>query len=388
MWANHNRPGSHSAEDWKAVTQYWIDNYFGMKEYYRIDDKPVVVIWSPSNIRRDVGGTEEAAKLYAMSQAMAKEAGYKGIYFVAMFDHESKFGYEALKKEGYDAATSYHGFQVAQRRSGKRWFDFQEVVDTSPELWEREEADSGAMEYFPIVDSGWDSRPWHGGQSLVVSGRTPEKFGALCRKAKAFAKKHGSRIIAIGPCNEWGEGSYIEPYSEYGFGDLDALREAFCEPGDYPPNLVPEDLRRGPYDLPLPQEKTSWDFDKKQDVDDWSCSGIRKSHGEGTFVGEAYGGDPTMTSPPVRFGAGRFSKLVIRMRCDRESTGQLFWATSSQKTCENNSVHFKIAGDNEFHEYVLDLASQPGWRGVITTLRLDPVHTADRRFEIDCLRLE
>ena len=276
MWANHNRPGSHSAEDWKKVTQYWIDQYFGMEEYYRIDGKPVVVIWSPSNIRRDVGGPEEAAKLYAMSQAMAKKAGYKGIYFVAMFAHESKFAYDTLKKEGYDAATSYHGFQVAQRRSGKRRFDFQEVVDTSPELWAREEADSGEMEYFPIVDSGWDSRPWHGSKALSISGRTPEKFEALCRKAKDFAEEHGSRIIAIGPCNEWGEGSYIEPYSEYGFGDLDALRKAFCKPGDYPPNLVPEDIGRGPYDLPLPKEKTSWEFNDAAEIDNWSCGGIRQ----------------------------------------------------------------------------------------------------------------
>lgn len=388
MWANHNRPGSHSMEDWRAVTQYWIDHYFGMDEYYRIDGKPVVVIWSPSNIRRDVGGTEEAARLYAMSQEMAKAAGYKGIYFVAMFSHENKFAYETLKREGYDAATSYHGFQVAQQRTGKRQFDFQEVVETSPELWAREEADSGEMEYFPIVDSGWDSRPWHGGQALVISGRTPQKFGALCRKAKAFAKEHGSRIITIGPCNEWGEGSYIEPYAEYVFGDLDAMREAFCPPGEFPPNLVPEDIGRGPYDLPLPEEKTAWEFDDEADVAAWSCGGIHKGHLDGTFAGESFGGDPIMTSPPIRVSAAQFSRLVLRMRCDGPSTGQLFWATPAAATCENNSIHLQVIGDGEFHDYTLDLAAHPGWRGLITSLRLDPVAGPGRKFDIDSLRLE
>ena len=56
MYANHNRPGSHSEEDQRAVTQYWIDNFFRMPEYYRIDDKPVVMYWSPAGLKRDMGG--------------------------------------------------------------------------------------------------------------------------------------------------------------------------------------------------------------------------------------------------------------------------------------------------------------------------------------------
>ncbi len=37
------------------------------------------------------------------------------------------------------------------------------------------------------------------------------------REAKDFVDARGRRIIALGPCNEWGEGSYIEPCAEYGF---------------------------------------------------------------------------------------------------------------------------------------------------------------------------
>ena len=78
MWANHNPPNTHSAEDWRKVTQYWIDHYFNMPEYYRIDNRPAVFIWAPQNVRHDLGGSGEAAKLYAMSQEMAKAAGYPG----------------------------------------------------------------------------------------------------------------------------------------------------------------------------------------------------------------------------------------------------------------------------------------------------------------------
>jgi hypothetical protein len=105
------------------------------------------------------------------------------------------------------------------------------------------------------------------------------------------------------------------------------MREAFCPPGEFPPNLVPEDIGRGPYDLPLPEEKTAWEFDDEADVAAWSCGGIHKRHLDGTFAGESFGGDPIMTSPPLRVSASEFSRLVLRMRCDGPSTGQLFWAT-------------------------------------------------------------
>ena len=73
----------------------------------------------------------------------------------------------------------------------------------------------------------------------MIHSRTPERFGRLCQAARNYAEKKGKKIVCIGPWNEWGEGSYIEPYAEYGFGDLDALRKAFCPPGDYPPQHHP-----------------------------------------------------------------------------------------------------------------------------------------------------
>lgn len=249
MWANHNPPGSHSPEDWRAVTQYWIDNYFAGDDYYRIDGRPAVFIWNPGGIRDDVGGSAEAAKLYALSQEMARKAGLPGIYFVAMHGHESTEKCKMLKAEGYEAFTSYHGFQLAQSRAGTQQFPFADVVATAEEVWADADAHSSGLAYFPIADTGWSSEPWHGGKALRVTGRTPALWGQLCRKARTYAETHGKSIICLGPWNEWGEGSYIEPYNEYGFGDLDAQREALCPPGNWPPNLIPADLGRGPYDL-------------------------------------------------------------------------------------------------------------------------------------------
>jgi hypothetical protein len=373
MWANHNPPNTHSLEDWRAVTQYWIDHYLGMEEYYRIDGRPAVFIWAPANVLRDVGGSDEAAKLYALSQKMARDVGLPGIYFVAMSSHESEPACRQLKAEGYEAFTSYHGFQLAAQRAGTRRFPFADVVETSPEVWEQADGRASGLLYIPIADTGWSSEPWHGSKSRVIYDRTPELFGKLCRAAREYAETTDKKIIAVGPVNEWGEGSYIEPYAEYGFEDLDQLRAAFCPPGDYPPNLIPADVGRGPYDLPPVEPKTAWEFDTDGDFEGWTPNGyLRAEVKDGLLVAETTGHDPILHGPGVQVEAASTRTLSIRMRSDADTTAQLFWATAKSSQGEPNSLHFAVIGDGQFHDYELDLGQSPRWRGLITSLRFDP----------------
>ena len=68
-----------------------------------------------------------------------------------------------------------------------------------------------------------------------------------------FAGQTGIKRFIFGPLNEWGEGSYIEPNLEYGFGMYEAIRETFREkPAEgWPMNFAPSDVGLGPYDLPI-----------------------------------------------------------------------------------------------------------------------------------------
>ena len=390
MWANHNRPNTHSPEDWKKVTQYWIDNYFDMEEYYRIDGRPVVFIWAPANIRRDVGGTEEATKLYAMSQEMARAAGHKGIYFAAMSSHESEASCKQLRAEGYEAFTSYHGFQLAEQEARSTHFGFEEVVRTSPRVWESADERAGDLLYMPIVDSGWASQPWHRGKARIISGRTPELFGQLCQEAAEYCDATGKKIITVGPVNEWGEGSYIEPYAEYGFGDLAALRKAFCSPGDYPPNIIPTDVGLGPYDLPPIVRKAAWEFNTDGDHEGWTANSRMKTEvAGGLLIGETMGPDPILSGPAVQIEAYATNSLTVRMRVDsKDDHAQLFWSTTTVGQSEATSAGFELIGDGEFHEYTVDLSRVKTWRGVVVSLRLDPVAGPGAKYAIDYIRFE
>jgi len=318
---------------------------------------------------------------------MARDAGLPGIYFVAMSSHESEAKCRELKAEGYEAFTSYHGFQLAQQRAGTRRFPFADVVETSPEVWAQADARASGLLYIPIADSGWSSEPWHGSKSLVIHDRTPELFGKLCREAREYADKTQKKIVAIGPVNEWGEGSYIEPYAEYGFQDLDQLRAAFCPPGDYPPNLIPSDVGRGPYDLPPAELKTVWEFNTGGDFEGWTPNGfLRAEVKDGLLVAESTGHDPILQGPGVQVEAAATGRLTIRMRADADTSAQFFWATTVSSQSEPNSVHFAVPGDGQFHDYDLDLSQSPRWRGLVTSLRFDPTSKPGVKIAVDYIR--
>lgn len=389
MWANHSQPGSHSLDDWRQVTQYWINHYLKKEEYHCIDGRPAVFIWSPQNIRVDLGGSEKVKQLYALSQQMARDAGLPGIYFVAMSSHSNAGNCRELKAEGFEAFTSYHGFQLAEHELGTTYFSFEDVVRTSPQVWKDCDERSSGLEYFPIIDTGWSSEPWHRRSARVIHGRTPERFGRLCQAACGYAEEKGKTIICLGPWNEWGEGSYIEPYAEYGFGDLDALREAFCPLGEYPPNIIPSDVGLGRYDLEFVGHKTSWEFDSEGNLDGWTPNGaLHVEVTDGVLKGRTTGPDPILNGPSVRIDTKQIHNLAIRMRSTRATQAQLYWGTTMLRPSEMTTVRFQVPGDNRWHEYRFDLREYQAWRGVVASLRFDPAMHMDTNFAVAYLRLE
>ena len=263
MWANHNGPGSHSIEDQRAVTKFWIENYFNTPEYYTIDGKPVVMIWTPAGMDDDVVMTERAKgntlsrgqgvkTLLDESRRLAIEAGYPGIYFIAMCWPEASTNpsdIQWLKDGGFDCTSQYRYMSPGEGGGDSYSFDFDKVVDSAI-VWDQKRLQTGILPFLPNLTSGWDDRPWN--NHLVIANRTVEKFRRLCENLKGYLAESGQKRIVIGPINEWGEGSYIEPNREFGFGMYEALRETFGkEPeGGWPQYYAPADVGLGPYDCP------------------------------------------------------------------------------------------------------------------------------------------
>ena len=79
----------------------------------------------------------------------------------------------------------------------------------------------------PGMFVGWDNTPRRGEKGRVCLGSTPEKFGEYIRQqinnARLNYKKDKLFIFAW---NEWAEGGYLEPDERYGYGYLEALKQA------------------------------------------------------------------------------------------------------------------------------------------------------------------
>jgi hypothetical protein len=256
MWANHNPPGTHSPEDWLKVASHWIEQYFTLPGYYRIDGKPAVFIWDPKGIRNDLGGSQAVREAFDKSKEMARAAGFGGITLIALGYDFSESHVQALTQEGYFGVTTYHEWGSGiDGQVDRKLFQYEDVVRESSEAWNRKNQMAGDLVYYPLVDTGWDSRPWHGHKSMVIQGRTPKLFEDLLGRANAFCKDNGKSLLILGPVNEWGEGSYIEPCTEFGFEMLEAVRRTFAtEPSEvWPVNVSPRDVGLGPYDFPSPQ---------------------------------------------------------------------------------------------------------------------------------------
>lgn len=387
MWANHNAPNTHSPEDWRAVTQEWIDRYFNLSAYQQIDGMPVVIIWAPYNIRRDLGGSEAVKKAFDESQEMARKAGYKGIAFIAMND-TSEGSIKACTAEGYMGISTYHEWGEAQDVTPNHRL-YEDVVKTVESSWTEKNAVATTLTYYPVVDTGWDSRPWHGDKSLVFTGRTPDLFEELLRKGKAFCEQNGKDIIVLGPANEWGEGSYIEPATEYDFDMYERVRKVFAkgDPATWPVNVAPSDVGRGPYDFPFVAATTDWTFDA--DAQGWSVMmGLGDFRAEGGALRfKTASTDPAIMVSLRGLRASEFPAAEVTMQVTGASstpmTAQLFWSMGGAAMTEATAVHVPLQTDGQMHTYRLDLAANPRWRGRISTLRFDPCSVKDVEVVID-----
>lgn len=377
LYANHNPPGSHSAQDFEALTRFWIENYFKRANYLRVQGKPVVVFFAPGNPIKDMG-TENVRKSFDNMRKMCQDAGVEGLYLVACSGPDPKW-LPQLKACGYDAVSCYNwiafpnmtGEELAQKNA-----PYAKVAAGYANGW-KELAATNELKVIPPVSGGWDSRPWHGAQAQVRYGRTPEVFKRHLEDCKRFLDEQEQepklKMAFIEAWNEWGEGSYIEPHQEFGFGYLEAIRQVFAPNSPRPDEALPEELGRGPYDVPEPAYATNWDFRQAANTLQWSgnVSNLRIENGALMFT--TSGQDPILLSPGLRIHAAEWPVLKLRVKAARDLKGQVFWATASGLPhAESRRCDFDIKGDDAFHDIAVKLSVHPRWRGLISNLRLDP----------------
>ena len=393
LWCDHKATDVRSLDDMRRLARHWVDDLFSLESYYRIDGRPVVAVFAPGSLRTSLGGSEGVRAALDSAQTMAREAGHPGILFLSSGNNFGAGSARQLAAEGYGGATTYHEVGTDYHDCpNQQMRSYRKQVSTVPAAWRRKVRSAPDFRYLPVVDSGWDSRPWHGWSGSVVHGRTVPLFETWLREGREFCREHEIDVLVLGPLNEWGEGSYLEPCTEFGFGMYEAVRRVFAEgaPESWPRNLGPRDVGLGPYGLDMTAGHTRWGFDAGSEG--WSAGmGCAIGVDDGTLRIQSTTDDPALTCA-VGVEAREIAAFVVRMRCSggtpKPNYAQVFWATEDEPISGKAVLGFLFDDGPEFREYRVDVAAHPRWRGRVVQLRFDPCCEEGVLVEIDEMRLE
>ena len=253
MWANHDvdltwdkrnagKPndvliweGSVSREEFEKICRKVIDSYFSHSSYYKIDGKPVFMIYDIDNLIQGMGGVEKTKDALEWFRKETVKSGFKGLDLQLTLRGRN---YSVTGPAGDKVGTQE---QIVDRLgfNGLTHYQFVHFVNIDrdyPEIMEDVKKEFNVLDkeykipYYPHISVGWDNNPrFEMFRSGIVKNNTPGNFEKALREAKNYVDTHPDQapLITINSWNEWTETSYLMPDNVYGYGYLEAIKKVF-----------------------------------------------------------------------------------------------------------------------------------------------------------------
>lgn len=250
MWENGNAAGVSSLNDlMNNLFPYWMTNYFKNPSYVLVDNKPVLFVYDFVKLKQSLGGPENVKKAIKLMNAECIKAGFSGLWVNAEYRGWDPWAMRLMASCGFDASFAYCWQNIPSKASDKQAADVQMGNMSKWLSWKY-------LPFVPTISMGWNPEPWitYCGYGYSPSWRlSPGGFEALCKRTKQMMdslpeNQLGHRMALLDNWNEFGEGHYITPTSQEGFGYLDAVRNVFTNGPRKHIDIVPSDVGLGPYD--------------------------------------------------------------------------------------------------------------------------------------------
>lgn len=395
--------GSSGIEDFENnVIPYWIEMYFKDDRYLKVDNKPVVGIYTLSGLVRDFGSHAGAKAALDTLDSACRAEGFDGVYLVMTSGSMSAKELENIKYVGIDTLYCYSW--------GSNSFDYryQQRCMTA-------QRDLNVIDMMPTIGMGRDDTPWersHGGfmnkEDLVtlLSWARDEFMPTLSKDGL------GIRMVMLDNWNEFGEGHFFMPAQLAGFDYMDAVREVFTVDDAHADEVPTEEAKARFQHLYLQDRERGktykarmWDKDNSAegelplikgyyfDGEDVSAYPVAKQIvdyeiKDGILKGRADGSDPGFFIENINVPAANVQKIKVRMKADVASPKfQIYFITDQNPNwSEGKSVSYIPQIEDDFVEFEMSTASVKDWKGTITSLRVDPLIT-ENSFEIDYIEL-
>lgn len=398
-WENSASKVANSSDFRQNLIPYWIEYYFKDPRYLKVDNKPVLSIYSMSGLKRDFGGSIEAVRAEIDYLRLAvKAAGFNDILLITTNHTAESQAMQEREAVGFDAVYAY-SYGVTGSHKDNQIRNMTEQNDT------------GIIDVLPTMMMGRDDTPWGLGSG---SFNTPEEFSDIGEWIRdtyipSLPVNHlGRKMVMLDNWNEYGEGHFIIPAGLAGFGYVDAIRDVFTAgPGHtdvrptadqldrvqvlYPPGRL---LVRAVQATPVMTNVYSkqWSFETTGDSEGWV---LEKQIDplvvtDGSLKGTATGTDPGIRSADaLNIEAVNVPYIRIRMSSDIDSGGQMFFITNTDANWdEAKSMSFTVKRNTAggFSDYILDTWKNPRWTGKIRSIRIDPLNSPGS-FAIDDIGL-
>lgn len=255
-WANENWTNVWAAKDaqiligqtegnyekWKQHFEYFLP-FFKDDRYIKINCKPLLIIYKPDMF----------AKMHEMMSywnELAVEAGLGGITYASQLmpnDMEnSKFDYhieyqptteyiELTKTKNIFVKKIKNIIKKIAKKVIKKDLEGMKTAHLAKydydEMWERiinKKVLNEKMIPGAFVD--WDNTARKKSRGYVIDGACPEKFKHYFKRQIINARDNYKKdMIFMFAWNEWAESGYLEPDKKYGYGYLQAVKEALEE---------------------------------------------------------------------------------------------------------------------------------------------------------------
>ena len=244
MWENQakGRAGvANEADLMENLLPFWMENYFCRPNYLVLDNKPLLFIYRPEFLINDLGSVENVRAAFEKMRTACRAGGFDGLYLLGEYRGLNPQHLEMMKQLGLDYTFAYC-WPIPGNPNPQQAIAAQlHYIETTRRL--------AILPQVVTVSQGWSG--WR--DEGTIWKIPPAQFKELLEKAKAVirtfpAEELGSRILLMDNWNEWGEGHYLAPHREFGFGYLDAIREVFSTALKEHVDLLPEDVGLGPYD--------------------------------------------------------------------------------------------------------------------------------------------
>ena len=248
------------SSDWKKHFDYLLP-FFRDPRYIKEDEKPLIVIYRPKVM-------DCVTEMMSLWNDLAIEAGFPGLKLMCLTDNlllEDTKVYDSFESiiEWQPNAAKFNNKSsqnpvIASLKSFRRSFfsKMEQLTGIDLRNWDPAAKMLGKSLQFISYDSvweqilniqpsssksipgafiRWDNTPRFHEKGSVIIGENPVKFYNYMKQQIVHARNdYKSDMIFFYAWNEWAEGGYLEPDTEYGYDYLIALKKALMDTGELP----------------------------------------------------------------------------------------------------------------------------------------------------------